>query len=84
MQKYDLVIRNGTVVTASEMMRCDIGVRDGRIVAIDTLVDPATEEIDATGRLVLPGGIDSHCHVEQKSSTGLFTADPFRSFGRAD
>ena len=40
---------------------------------------PGREEIDASGRLVLPGGIDSHCHVAQKSSTGLMTADDFHT-----
>jgi CO/xanthine dehydrogenase Mo-binding subunit len=35
--------------------------------------------VDASGKLVLPGGIDSHCHVEQESSTGLMTADDFHS-----
>jgi dihydropyrimidinase len=37
--------------------------------------------IDAEGKLVLPGGIDSHCHIDQKSSTGLITADDFYSGG---
>ena len=41
------------------------------------------EVIDATGKLVLPGGIDSHCHIAQVSSSGLDTADDFESGTRS-
>ena len=79
---FDLIIRNGTVVTASDRMRCDVGIRAGQIVALEgSLQGPAQEIMDATGKLVLPGGIDSHCHIDQKSSTGLITADDFHSGG---
>src|SRR5690606_986690 len=37
------------------------------------------EEIDASGKLVLPGGVDSHCHIEQWSAAGLLSADDFGS-----
>ena len=40
---------------------------------------PGKREIDAAGRWVLPGGIDSHCHVEQLSGMGLMCADDFYS-----
>ncbi len=56
----DLAIRHGTVVTASDIMRADIGIRDGRIVALAERIEGAAREIDATGLLALPGGIDSH------------------------
>ena len=36
-------------------------------------------EIDASGRWVLPGGVEAHCHIEQESSMGLMTADDYRS-----
>ncbi|MBP1597330.1 MAG: dihydropyrimidinase [Acidobacteria bacterium] len=80
--RYDLIVRNGTVVTAADRLRCDIGVRAGQVAALaDHLQGNARETIDATGMLVLPGGIDSHCHIAQKSSTGLITADDFYSGG---
>lgn len=79
--EYDLVVRHGTVVTAAETARCDIGVRGGRIVALGDRLAAGTGEIDATGRLVLPGGVDAHCHIAQVSSTGLVTADDFYSGG---
>ncbi|GIX14542.1 MAG: dihydropyrimidinase [Paracoccaceae bacterium] len=74
----DLVIKNGTVATASDSFRADVGIRDGRIVALGEGLS-AAREIDATGRLVLPGGIEAHCHIAQESATGGMTADDYRS-----
>src|SRR5712672_3790491 len=79
MAEYDLVIRNGTVATAADTTRCDVGVRNGTIVALGQGLAAGTRDIDATGRLVLPGAIDSHCHIEQKSSAGVMCADDFYS-----
>jgi dihydropyrimidinase len=74
----ELVIRGGTVATASDTFRADVGIRDGRIVALgEDLTAP--DMIDATGRLVLPGGIEAHCHIAQESATGGMTADDYRS-----
>jgi dihydropyrimidinase len=77
MSDLDLVVRNGTVVTAADTFRADVGVRDGRIVALAEDLPRAGEEIDAAGRLVLPGGVDSHCHIEQLSGMGIWNADDF-------
>ena len=79
MSEFDLVIKGGTVVTAADVSRCDIGVTDGRVVALAASLDGGRETIDASGRLVLPGGIDSHCHIAQTGSHGVETADDFRS-----
>jgi dihydropyrimidinase len=76
---FDLLIRNGTVATAGDVMHCDIGVRDGRIVALGTDLGRAEQAIDASGRLVTPGGVDSHCHMDQRAWGGAETADDFRS-----
>lgn len=78
---FDLVIRGGTVVTAQTTARCDVGIRHGIIAALGESLGPAVEELDARGRLVLPGGVDAHCHIDQVSSTGLTTADDFYSGG---
>lgn len=62
----DTIIRNGTVVTACDMFKADVGIKDGKIAAIaDRIgtVEGATE-IDATGKYVMPGGIDVHVHLE--------------------
>jgi dihydropyrimidinase len=80
MAEYDLVIRNGTVATAADTMQCDVAVRDGVIVALGRgLAASGEREIDAAGKLVLPGAIDSHCHIEQRSSAGVMNADDFFS-----
>src|SRR5438067_11805718 len=79
MAEFDLVIRNGTVATAADTTSCDVGVRNGTIVALGQSLAAGTRDIDATGRLVLPGAIDSHCHIEQKSSAGVMCADDFYS-----
>jgi dihydropyrimidinase len=79
MAKLDLKIVNGTVATAADTFRCDIGVRDGRIALLGDDLPDAEEVIDATGRLVVPGGIDSHCHMDQQPWEGRETADDFRS-----
>jgi dihydropyrimidinase len=79
MTEYDLAIRGGTVVTASSKMVCDIGVKDGKIAALAKGLGMAGRDIDAHGKLVLPGGIEGHCHIEQRSSFGLMTADDFES-----
>jgi dihydropyrimidinase len=76
---FDLVIRNGTVVTASDRMDCDVAIAQGKIVALGKALGAGAREIDAAGRLVLPGGIDSHVHIEQQSSMGIETADDFYS-----
>jgi dihydropyrimidinase len=79
MAKLDLKIANGTVATAADVFRCDIGVRDGRIVLLGDDLPAAEETIEAKGRLVVPGGIDSHCHMDQQPWEGRETADDFRS-----
>jgi dihydropyrimidinase len=79
MAEFDLVVRGGTVVTAERTVQADIGVRGGKIVEIGAGLASGKQEIDARGKLVMPGGIDSHCHVEQKSSAGVMCADDFYS-----
>ena len=74
----DLVIRGGTVVTAEKSWRADVGIEGEKIAQIGSGLS-GTKVIDATGKLVMPGGIDSHCHVEQLSSMGKMCADDFYS-----
>jgi dihydropyrimidinase len=77
--EFDLTVRNGTVATAIDTMRCDVGIRDGRIIAMEVNLPAGRRDLDAAGHLVLPGGVDSHCHVEQLSSMGMMCADDFYS-----
>ena len=76
--ELDLAIRGGTVVTASDTIRCDVGISGERIVVLGESLS-AAREIDAGGLLVLPGGIDSHVHIAQPSGPGIEMADDFAS-----
>lgn len=79
MADYDLIIKGGTVATATDTFKADIGIRDGRIAALGLGLDGAAKTLDATGKLVLPGGIETHCHIEQESATGAMTSDDYFS-----
>jgi dihydropyrimidinase len=81
--EFDLVISGGTVATASDVFSCDIGIRDGVIVQLGHDLGPAKQVIDATGKYVLPGGIDSHVHIAQPSGEGIVMADGFESGTRS-
>src|SRR5262245_2597932 len=75
---HDLVVRGGTVVTATDSFTADIGVRAGQVVAIAQALPPGREEIVASGLLVLPGGVDVHTHLDVEVA-GVRTADDFES-----
>lgn len=78
MDTLDTVVRGGTVVTAAASTQCDVGIRGGRITALAMDLPAADHEIDARGKLVLPGGVEGHCHIEQESSVGnVMSADDF-------
>ncbi len=80
---FDLVIRGGTVVTGTGSVRADLGVRAGRIVAIGNVLPDAPQVVEASGRLVLAGGVDPHAHLEQRSGAGLMNADTFETAHRS-
>lgn len=79
----DLVIRNGTIVTASDSFVGDIGIENGRIALLGTHLPAAPREIDASKLLVMPGGVDAHCHIEEPPYLGATLADDFQSASRA-
>ena len=80
---FDLVVRNAHVVTASDEMDCDIGVRNGRVVALGLDLTGGTREINAAGRVVTPGGVDAHCHLDQPMAPPVHMADDFDSGTRS-
>ena len=75
---HDIVIRGGTVVTAESTVVADVGIQGERVAGIGAGLR-GKRVLDAQGMLVMPGGVDSHCHIEQLSSFGLMAADDFHS-----
>lgn len=74
----DRIIRGGTVVTATGSEKADIGIAEGRIVQIGGAMPEGPEVIDATGCLVMPGGVDVHTHLDTPAYD-FFVADDFRT-----
>src|SRR5690606_7194700 len=64
---FDLIVRNGRVLDGSgnPWLRQDIGIREGRIVAVGRLEGAAAQVIDAADRIVAPGFIDVHSHAAE-------------------
>ena len=62
----DTIIKGGTIIdgTGAPGRIGDIGIKDGRIVAIGTVSDEAAEVIDAVGKMVMPGVVDAHTHYD--------------------
>ncbi len=69
MPDFDLIVRGGTVITAIDQFAADIGICAGRIAAIADRLDGGPT-LDAQGLLVMPGGVDTHCHIEQLQAGG--------------
>ena len=67
---HDLAICGGTLATAIETFRADIGICGGRIVMIAGSITDAHDVMDATDNIVMPGGIEAHCHIAQESGMG--------------
>jgi dihydropyrimidinase len=79
MQQFDLTIRHGLVASDEAVYEADVGIIGDKIVAVERGLPAGHRDIDATGRYVLPGGIDTHCHVEQRSGMGVMGADDWYS-----
>ncbi len=74
-----LLIKNGTIVNASDIYRGDVFVENDTVTTIGTnLSMPADKTLDATGRYVIPGGIDCHTHLDMPFG-GTTSADDFQS-----
>ncbi|HEY3615659.1 MAG TPA: amidohydrolase family protein, partial [Candidatus Sulfotelmatobacter sp.] len=81
---FDTIIRNGSVVTATDTYTADVAIANGKITAIGTDLpgQNATRILDASGKLVLPGGIDVHTHLDMPFG-GTTSADDFETGTRA-
>lgn len=74
---FDAVIAGGTLVTAEARGSADVGIADGRIAAVGHGLE-GLERIDASGMLVLPGGVDEHVHLQMPVGE-LTSSDDFRT-----
>src|SRR5579863_5560471 len=81
---FDTIIRNGSVVTATDTYTADVGIANGKVAAIGTDLPTANAAkiLDAAGKLVLPGGIDVHTHLDMPFG-GTTSADDFETGTRA-
>ncbi|MCX6357198.1 MAG: amidohydrolase family protein [Candidatus Aureabacteria bacterium] len=79
-----IIIKGGTLVTESDIFTADLAMDKGTIVAIGSNLtpQPGTEAIDARGKYVMPGGIDSHVHL-QLPFCGTISADDFENGTKA-
>ncbi|MEV7218852.1 dihydropyrimidinase [Streptomyces sp. NPDC093681] len=81
-------IRGGLVVTASDEIHADVLIEDGRVAALAATGTPAAEAftaervMDASGKYVIPGGVDGHTHMEMPFG-GTYAADTFETGTRA-
>jgi len=75
--KFDLVIANGILVTASDLVSADVGITGGKIAAVGHGLIGA-QVIDATGKYVLPGAVDPHVHLQMLQGE-FMSSDDFES-----
>src|SRR5216110_1601479 len=78
--RFDTVIRNGTVVTATDTCLADVGVNGDKVTAIAAQLpaENTSKVVDAAGCLVIPGGIDVHTHLDMPFG-GTTSADDFQT-----
>lgn len=73
----DLLVKNARIVTGSESFVSNIGVKEGVIVSVSPTLEASGAKVyDASGKIVIPGGIDAHTHMELKVA-GTSSADDF-------
>ncbi|MDR1931559.1 MAG: dihydropyrimidinase [Spirochaetales bacterium] len=62
---YDLLVKNGAVVSPSSTITCDVAVKDGKVAALGVFeAKEASRVIDASGKYVLPGSVEAHMHCQ--------------------
>src|SRR6202021_2923298 len=74
-ERFDLVVRGGTVVTPGRQEAADVGISGGRIAQLGGTMS-GSADLDAGGLLVIPGGIDAHVHLVTPTLTAAFPDEP--------
>lgn len=80
--EFDLILKNGVIVTSARVFTADIGIRGERIAAIGENLSGG-RAIDASGKYVIPGGVDIHVHMQMPLGPGVISADTFFTGTRA-
>ena len=82
-QPAELLIRNGLIVNASGRAQGDVRIRNGTVAEVGRNLTPGAgaRVIDATGKLLLPGGVDPHVHLGLRQ--GVEGSDDYSSASRA-
>ncbi|HBF38717.1 MAG TPA: dihydropyrimidinase [Firmicutes bacterium] len=79
----DLIIKNGTIITANETYLADLAIRSGKIVMIGQGLEfEGAQTVDALGKYVLPGAIDAHVHLQTPVGATV-SADTYETGTRA-
>lgn len=81
---YDLLIKNGKIVTSGDCYIADIGIKNGKIkdISDEIALDKAKKVFDASGKVVIPGGIDVHTHLDMPFG-GTYSSDNFETGTKA-
>ncbi|MCB1486704.1 MAG: dihydropyrimidinase [Bauldia sp.] len=80
MSELDLLVKGGEAVIGQDLVKSDIGIKDGVVTVVGAgLEASAKETVDASGLLVLPGGVDSHVHIDQPSGSAAEMCDTFET-----
>lgn len=81
---YDLLIKNGKIVTSGDCYIADIGIKNGKIkdISDEIALDKAKKVFDASGKIVMPGGIDVHTHLDMPFG-GTYSSDNFETGTKA-
>jgi len=76
MNEFDLVIHGGLLVSDSGSQKADLGIKDGKIAVVGLNLS-GKEVLDASGLLVIPGGVDPHVHLNMPTATTRTSEDWF-------
>ncbi|MDG1936405.1 MAG: dihydropyrimidinase [Paracoccaceae bacterium] len=82
-EENDLVIRGGKIVTPSGIIQSDMAIKNTIISATGHNLGDAKVDVSAHGKFIMPGGVDSHAHIEQMSGMGQMNADTFETATRS-
>lgn len=78
----EFALRGGLVANSDGVVEADVGISDGKIVAVGDVPD-ASRTVDVTGLILTPGGVDTHCHLDQVEPGMGYGAESLETGGRS-